>query len=48
MFRAVTQKPIRSVVPVVRKIRHVRKPKVRDKEIKYETKMAHKLAMKTS
>ena len=45
MFRAVTQKPIRSVV---RKIRHVRKPKVRDKEIKYETKMAHKLVMKTS
>ena len=45
MFRVV-HKPIRHLPKIIKR---VRKPvKGREKDIKYETKMAHKLAMKSS
>ena len=49
MFRAVT-KSIRTLPPKkVHVVRAIQKPKKgRDRDIKYETKMAHKLVMKAS
>lgn len=48
MFRAVS-KSIRTLPKKVHVVRVVQKPtKGRDRDIKYETKMAHKLVMKAS
>ena len=45
MFRAVSK----SIRVLPKKVRVVKKPtKGRDRDIKYETKMAHKLVMKAS